>query len=108
MTKPLLFPVPEGTRWPSGEYVELALFSLSIEEIADRIVMPLVHGFEDGLGRWSAMGGRLPSGADIEIVSYLRIPTSVVLRVDKNVNSGATLHEVLTQFNLSRTDLKHV
>lgn len=84
------------------------MLSLSIEEIAERIGLPLAHGFEDGLGHWSAIGGRLPSSTDIEIICYLRIPKSVVIRVDKHANYAAALDEALTQFKLSRMDLKHV
>jgi hypothetical protein len=86
----------------------LALLSLSIEEIAQRIGLPLAHGVEDGLGRWSGIGGRLPSGTDIEIVCYSRIPQSVVMRVDKHADYAAALEEALQRFKLSRADLKHV
>jgi hypothetical protein len=108
MKPALLSPVPQGTRWPSGDGVDLAMLSLSIEEIAERIGLPLAHGFEDGFGRWSAIGGRLPSGTDIEIICYLRIPQSVFVRVDKRANHAAALDEALAQFKLARTDLKHV
>ena len=108
MSQPLLCTVPEGTPWPSGAHFDLALLSLSIEAIAERVGLPLTHGVEDGLGPWRAIGGRLPSGTDVEIVCYTRNPQSVFMRVDKRADYAAALDEILTRFKLSHTDLKHV
>jgi len=108
MTKLALSPVPIGTRWPSGESVNIALFSQSIEDLAARTNSAIVHGVEDGLGEWKAFGGRLPPGADIEIVFYLATKYAVVLRVDKNANYRDVLDEALTVFALSRQGLKSI
>ena len=74
MNSTQLTPVPEGTRWPSGESVDLAVLSITADELATRIGLPLVRGVEDGLGPWAGIGGRLPSG-DVEFV-LLRTDTS--------------------------------
>jgi hypothetical protein len=76
------------------------------EELSKRIGLPLICGFEDGLGSWAAIGGRLPSGVDIEFVCYTHSPASVILRADKNVNYFATLDEALQLAGLSRGDVR--
>jgi hypothetical protein len=108
MATPLLYPVPLGTRWPSGEAVDIAILSLSIEELAGRIGLPLVHDFEAGLGRWSGVGGRLPSGADVEFVYYLHLRDSVFMRVDKHTNYAVALEEAMAVLGLLREDFKSV
>ena len=56
MSPPQLSPVTEGTRWPSGQCVDLALLPLSEDDLAARIGLPLVRGVEDGLGPWAGIG----------------------------------------------------
>jgi hypothetical protein len=46
----ILTPVPEGTRWASGESVDLAVLPMTADELATRIGLPVVRGIEDGLG----------------------------------------------------------
>src|SRR5947199_158019 len=108
MTKPLLSPIPMSTRWPSGEPIDIALFSHSIEDLAARTSSSIAQGFEDGLGEWKAFGGRLPSGALIELVFYLATRYAVIMRVDKNANYRDVLDEALAVFGLSRQDLKSI
>lgn len=108
MKPPKLSQVTEGTRWPSGESVDLALLPLTEDQLADRVGLPLVHGVEAGLGRWGGIGGRLPSGTDVEFVCYAHIPTSVVVRVDKKAHHATAFAEALELVGLSRSDLKHV
>jgi hypothetical protein len=108
MKSPRLSPVPEGTRWPSGECVDLAVLPLTEDELAERVGIPLVHGVEDGLGRWGGIGGRLPSGMDVEFVCYAHIPHQVIMRVDKGARYAVAFAEALELVGLSRSDLKHV
>lgn len=108
MTQPekSLQPVPEGTRWPSGESVDLAVLPLSENDLSTRIGLPLVRGFEDGLGHWAAIGGRLPSGADVEFICYKASQRSVIVRADKGGNHSATLDEALQVVGLSRAEVR--
>jgi hypothetical protein len=108
MNLPRLSPVPQGTRWPSGECIELAVLKLGLDELAERIGLPLAHGFEAGLGDWAAVGGRLPSGADVEFICYAHIPQSVFLRADKNGHHSDTLDEALQVVGLLRAEVQVV
>jgi hypothetical protein len=110
MSSPRLSPVAEGTRWPSGEGVDLALLPLTEDELAARIGLPLVRGVEDGLGPWSGIGGRLPSGNAVEFIYYAMKPkpAGVILRLDKSACSSATFDEALQLVGLSREDLIYV
>lgn len=99
-------PVPEGTRWPSGESVHLAVLPITADELATRIGLPVVRGVEDGLGQWSGIGGRLPSGRDVEFVCYAQIPHQVILRVDKRAPYSAALDEALQLVGLSRAEVR--
>jgi hypothetical protein len=101
-----LNPVPEGTRWPSGDSVDLAVLPITADELATRIGLPLVRGIEDGLGAWAGIGGRLSSGHDVEFVCYTHIPCHVILRVNKNAIYSAALDEALHLVGLSRADVR--
>src|SRR5215471_1185142 len=101
-----LTPVPEGTRWPSGESVDLALLPMTADELATRIGLPLARGVEDGWGAWAAVGGRLPSGRDVEFICYAHKPSQVILRVDKRVPYSATLDEALQLVRMSRAQVR--
>ena len=88
--------------------MDLAVLPLTEDELAARIGIPLVRGVEDGLGPWSGIGGRLPSGMDVEFVCYAHMPTSVIMRVDKSAGFAVAFAEALELVGLSRSDLKHV
>src|SRR5512133_2901585 len=105
MRAPRLIPVAEGTRWATGESVDLAVLSMTADELADRVGLPLVRGVEDGLGVWAGIGGRLPSGQDVEFIWYAHLPQQVVLRVDKRAPYSATLDEALQLVGLSRAEV---
>jgi hypothetical protein len=100
-----LSPVTEGTRWPSGDSVDLAVLPITEGELAMRIGLPLSRGVEDGWGPWSAIGGRLPSGYNVEFVCYSSKPGSVVLRTDKNASFSLALDEALQLVGLSRSQV---
>jgi hypothetical protein len=104
---PKLSPVPEGTRWPSGDSIVLAVLPMTKDDLAARIGLPLLEGVEDGLGGFAAIGGRLTSGADVEFVCYSLMPQEVLMRVDKsNQYSAAVLDEALQAVGLSRADVR--
>ena len=107
MRSPRLSPVPEGTRWPSGDGVDLALLPLTEDELATLIGLPLVRGIEDGLGPWAAIGGCLPSGAAVEFIHYAKKadPAGVILRADKSACYATILDEALKLIGLSRADV---
>jgi hypothetical protein len=100
-----LTPVPQGTRWPSGESVDLAVLPLAEGDFAARIGLPLVRGVEDGLGPWAAIGGRLPCGADVEFICYANRPRLVIVRGDKNGPHSDTVDEALHLVGLSRAEV---
>jgi len=110
MSSPRLPPVTERPRWPSGEGVDLALLPLTDEELAARIGLPLVQGFDDGLGPWSGIGGRMPSGNAVEFIYYTKKPkpSGVILRLDKSACCPKTFDEALQLVGLSRADLIYV
>jgi hypothetical protein len=101
-----LIPVPEGTRWATGESVDLAVLPIGADELATRAGLPLMRGIEDGLGPWAGIGGRLPSGRDVEFIWYAALPRQVILRVDKGAPYSATLDEALQFVGLSRVDVR--
>ena len=102
---PKLSPVAEGTRWASGDSVDLAVLPMTEGELAKRIGLPLTRGVEDGWGPWASVGGRLPSGFDVEFVCYSCKPESVVLRTDKNASYSVALDEALQLVGLSRSQV---
>lgn len=106
MDPPKLTPVPEGTRWPSGESVDLAVLPMTVEQLAIRVGLPLVRGVEAGLGAWAGIGGRLPSGRDVEFICYEHLPEQVLLRVDKGSSYPAALDEALQLVELSRAEVR--
>src|SRR5688572_23115923 len=61
-----------GLRWPSGDFVELALMPVNEEAIREVLGVPLVSGEEAGLGEWKAIGFEVESGPTIEVICYLR------------------------------------
>ncbi len=101
-----LTPVPQGTRWPSGEGVDIAVLPITADELSSRIGLPLVHAIEDGLGAWSGIGGRLASGREVEFICYAALPQQLILRVNKGVAYSEVLDEVLQLVRLSRSDVR--
>jgi hypothetical protein len=101
-----LTPVPQGTRWPSGDSVDIAVLPITADDLSSRIGLPLVQDIEDGLGAWSGTGGRLPSGREVEFVCYATRPRQVIVRVDKGAPYSAVLDEALQLVGLSRTEVR--
>jgi hypothetical protein len=99
--------MPEGTRWPSGDSVDLAVLPMDENELVSRLGLPLLRGVEDGLGPWAAIGGTLPSGTAVEFIHHALAPEprGVVLRADKVAPYAATLDEALQAVGLARHEL---
>ena len=106
MNPPFFSTLPEDARWPSGEFIDLAVLPLTEGELARRIGVSLVHGIEDGLGPWAAIGGYLRSGVQFEFICYAQIPASVILRMDKNTYSATAVDEALRLVGFSRKEVR--
>jgi len=106
MDRPRLTPVTPGTSWPGGDGIEVAVLPMTEGELASRIGLPLVRGYEDGLGPYAAIGGLLPSGTAVEFIFYelKPPPPAVLLRVDKGACYSAALDEALSVVRLSRDE----
>ena len=102
--------VPEGTRWPSGDYISLAELAVDRQWVSDRIGAPLVAGIEDGLGPWVAIGLELGSGLAVELIEYEWAPGPRVfeVRVDRGANPALALESVLAVLGLSRDRLRWI
>ena len=103
-----LSPVPVGTRWPSGESIDLAVLPMTDADLEARTGLPLLRGNEDGQGGWvwAAIGGRLPCGSLVEFVWYAVMPKQVIVRVDKNADYSAALDEALQLIGMARDEVR--
>jgi hypothetical protein len=86
--------------------IDIAVLPITADELSSRIGMPLVHDVEDGLGAWAGIGGRLPSGQEVEFVCYAHLPQQVFLRVDKRAPYSSALDEALRAVGLSRAEVR--
>ncbi|MBX9402281.1 hypothetical protein K4L06_13280 [Lysobacter sp. BMK333-48F3] len=93
--------MPAGTRWSSGDYVEIAVLSIEDSQLERALKAALLHGFEAGMGRWAAIGVRLQSGVLVELIRYADVETDrFALRVDRSAEPAPALAEVLAQLGL--------
>lgn len=99
--------VPEGTRWPSGDYYDLAHLPIDEDTLTSVLGSPLVRGVEDGLGPWAAIGIRLSSGTALEFIRYQYEPTPPGFSVcaDMKADLSRALDDVLEIFSLKRSSL---
>ena len=68
--------------------------------------MPLLRGFEPGMGAWAAIGFRLSSGAVAELIRHTEAESGIfTLRVDRGADPVATLSEVLVLLGLVKADV---
>ena len=108
MSRPQLIPIPQGTHWFNGRSIDIALLSLTIVDLEQRLDVPFVGGVEDGLGSWTAVAGRLPScGELVELIVYARLPHAI-LRTTEGANYTQVLDEVLAVLGLTRGDAKSI
>jgi len=92
-----------------GRYEEIALLSVDPLRIEEKLDCALVEGDEPGMGKWLATGGRLRSGATIELIRYENSPVQgFVLRVDSSSDAAASLAEVMDMLSLDAGALKWV
>ncbi len=89
-------------RWPSGDCKDVAAINVSDSTLECWAKQPLQHGREPGLGRWVGLGGRLPSGAPIELIRYLDGLTKneFVIRTDTRCVSSEIVAELAHELDL--------
>ena len=98
---------PPGSRWASGDYVDVALINVTKEQIERCFGAPLISGEEEGLGPWIAIGGKLRSGVQIELVEHRFQPVKgFVLRVDSGCNPETALKKVLALLGIGVESIK--
>jgi hypothetical protein len=97
MSKPQPIPYgPEGKSWPSGYCEVAALIAVEDAWVAQVFGHPLISGVEDGVGEWVGSGGKLRSGAMVELVRYeFEKHQQFQLRFDGKANIQATLAEFM-------------
>jgi hypothetical protein len=86
-----------GDVWPSGQFKVAAELDVEDRWVSELVGLPLMSDFEDGLGPWVGTGGRLPSGAMVELVRYTLAclgPRPFQLRCD----FGGDARRILAEF----------
>lgn len=92
----LFYTLDIGEKWPSGDFKEIAIIDISPEVLGQKAGMALCEGDEVGLGRWQSIGGKLRSGAVIELISYdASLPRGFILRVDVGSDMARALQDTL-------------
>jgi hypothetical protein len=106
----LIFILPEGRAWTGGGCVDLAVLPMSEAQLESRFGLPLERGTEDGLGDWSAVGGRLPSGANVVLIRHAATPgpTGFTLQADAGASLESVLQEVLAMAGVARSSLEWI
>src|SRR5687768_15687244 len=104
---PIQFGTPRDV-WPSGRSTVVALLEVEDAWVAQTFGAPLLSGFEDGLGPWVGSGGRMRSGAMVELVRYEHGNEGRVfeLRVDHEADPRATLSEFMSAASLETNAIK--
>ena len=94
--------VLSGDRWPSGDCKDIAAIVISESALARWAKEPLQQGREPGLGRWVGIGGRLPSGAPVELIRYLDGPTKkeYVVRTDSRCAGSMVVAELIDEIGI--------
>ena len=98
-----------GTKWPSGDFNEVAVLPLSDAKLVE-IFGPFLCGIEPDLGQWNAVGFALPDSSLVELIRYVSSPPphGYILRIDKSAPVEPTLSQVLTIVGLFRDELPWV
>lgn len=97
----------QGSRWPGGDYSEVAMLSVRSDHIERCFGAPLSSGEEEGLGPWLAIGGRLESGVTVELIEFQHQPVKgFALHVDSACDPEAALEEVLALLGIGHESLK--
>jgi hypothetical protein len=95
--------LPMGLRWPSGDYIVVALLNLHEADISRSIGGELTCGEEPGLGPWQGIGVKLGSGAVVELITHSHQPTSgFELRVDRGCSLAAVFDETLAALGIGQ------
>ena len=103
---PIQFGTP-AEKWPSGRPKVIALLEVKDAWVVEAFGAPLLADFEDGLGPWVGSGGKLGSGAMVELVRYeCGNPGLFELRVDFDAEARQTLSEFMTTTSLEMHAIK--
>jgi hypothetical protein len=95
-----------GERWPSGNYVEVAVLSVDDQHVSDCFSTSLLSGEEEGMGPWRAIGIRLNSGELIELIKYDYDESGgFILRTDGNANKSECLEKVIELLEVDEKNL---
>jgi hypothetical protein len=96
-----------GTRWPSGDFRDIAILPIDENAVSDKFRAPLHRGVESGLGPWAALGIQHSGGALVELICYQYIPppSGFIVRIDSAEKFSEILDAVLGTFNLQREQL---
>ena len=95
--------VTPGMKWPSGDYIDLAVLDIDGETLRHRLRSPLTRGEETGLGPWEAIGARLRSGDLVELITYIHEPSpGFTLRADAAGASWRLISETLAGLGLNQ------
>jgi len=97
----------KSKRWPSGDYIDVATFAMTRDELEQRCRRTSKEGTEQGLGEWHGIGGELPSGALVAFIKYPNSPKpdDYVLKTDAGQNIDIVLKEVYVLLEISEEDL---
>ena len=90
-----------GETWPSGRSKPVAQLNINDAWLAAIANAPLASGIEPGLGPWTGIGLRLPSGARIELLRYQFGGVHFELHADFGANARKVLEEFLTTTGLT-------
>ena len=106
--QPPISVVTRGEVWPSGQYKVIALLDVDDAWVEGTVGVPLVTDFEDGLGAWVGAGGKLPSGAPVELIKYKLAPSGPLfeLRTDHDADAQQTLTDFVTVTRLDPTKIR--
>ncbi|WP_408951640.1 hypothetical protein [Lysobacter sp. Hz 25] len=102
--KPRMTELFPSTRWPSGDYIELAVLKLDELLLTTYFGGRLLEGDEAGLGPWRSIGAQLKSGSVIELISFLHQPAGqFTLRLDSASKREEVIDEVIDSLGLDRS-----
>lgn len=97
-------PLPPSTRWPSGDYIELAILQLDESLLTTYFGGKLLEGDGVGLGPWRSIGAQLKSGSVIELISFLHQQAGqFTLRLDSASKREEVIDEVIDSLGLDRS-----
>ena len=100
--------VTRGEVWPSGRSKVIALLDVDDAWVEGTVGVPLIADFEDGLGDWVGAGGKLESGAPVELVKYKLNPSGPLfeLRTDHDADAQQSLADFVAATRLDPAKIR--